>query len=394
MLSSSTSITTDITNEVINASIPVSHSSSTKIYYPNSLTYEGQGRINQLGGVFINGRPLPNHLRMTIIDMANQGIRPCVISRQLRVSHGCVSKILSRFAETGSIEPGSIINNSKSNNLSADIEQKINEYKNIYSNSPKFVSEIRERLIRDGICKPTSLPSLNTLTRLLYNDDYDYDKNHDEELNNEKKSTDKIIKNRRYRTTFNQDQIDELEQIFQETHYPDVQIREKLSKHTGLTEARIQVWFSNRRARWRKIAAAHQQQLPASTNSLVFPNRPIATSSVPIPEPSISSSYFHFNPYCLSTIEKSSSTMDSRFHPSNECTSSTNINNSTNLFVNQQSSFYTRYNNNDYEQIYRSTATFPYTSSNVSGSIFSSSTSTSPPSFYTPNIFDVHNVYL
>ncbi|CAF1531589.1 unnamed protein product, partial [Rotaria sordida] len=61
---------------------------------------------------------------------------------------------------------------------------------------------IRERLIRDGICKPTSLPSLNTLTRLLYNDDYDYDKNHDEELNNEKKSTDKIIKNRRYRRFF------------------------------------------------------------------------------------------------------------------------------------------------------------------------------------------------
>jgi len=36
-----------------------------------------------LGGVFINGRPLPNHLRVKIIDMAAQGIRPCVISRQV-----------------------------------------------------------------------------------------------------------------------------------------------------------------------------------------------------------------------------------------------------------------------------------------------------------------------
>jgi len=36
-----------------------------------------------LGGVFINGRPLPNHLRMKIIDMAAQGVRPCVISRQV-----------------------------------------------------------------------------------------------------------------------------------------------------------------------------------------------------------------------------------------------------------------------------------------------------------------------
>lgn len=40
--------------------------------------------------------------------MAHHGIRPCVISRQLRVSHGCVSKILCRYQETGSIRPGAI----------------------------------------------------------------------------------------------------------------------------------------------------------------------------------------------------------------------------------------------------------------------------------------------
>jgi hypothetical protein len=56
----------------------------------------GHGGLNQLGGMFVNGRPLPEVIRQRIVDMAHQGVRPCDISRQLRVSHGCVSKILGR----------------------------------------------------------------------------------------------------------------------------------------------------------------------------------------------------------------------------------------------------------------------------------------------------------
>lgn len=64
--------------------------------------------MNQLGGVFVNGRPLPDCVRRRIVELALLGVRPCDISRQLLVSHGCVSKILTRFYETGSIRPGSI----------------------------------------------------------------------------------------------------------------------------------------------------------------------------------------------------------------------------------------------------------------------------------------------
>ncbi|KAK7919054.1 hypothetical protein WMY93_010338 [Mugilogobius chulae] len=66
------------------------------------------GGVNQLGGVFVNGRPLPDVVRQRIVELAHQGVRPCDISRQLRVSHGCVSKILGRYYETGSIKPGVI----------------------------------------------------------------------------------------------------------------------------------------------------------------------------------------------------------------------------------------------------------------------------------------------
>ncbi|KAH8407502.1 hypothetical protein KR222_004244, partial [Zaprionus bogoriensis] len=127
----------------------------------------GQAGVNQLGGVFVNGRPLPDCVRRRIVDLALCGVRPCDISRQLLVSHGCVSKILTRFYETGSIRPGSIGGSKTKQVATPTVVKKIIRLKE--ENSSMFAWEIREQLQQQRVCDPSSVPSISSINRILRN---------------------------------------------------------------------------------------------------------------------------------------------------------------------------------------------------------------------------------
>uniref|UniRef100_A0A0N5A326 Paired domain-containing protein n=1 Tax=Parastrongyloides trichosuri TaxID=131310 RepID=A0A0N5A326_PARTI len=156
-----TSSTATASNQSQNSNI------STPISTNNNINaYSSHTGVNQLGGVFVNGRPLPDHVRNKIVELAQQGVRPCDISRQLRVSHGCVSKILGRFYETGSIRPG-VIGGSKPKVATPKVVNSITLYK--LQNPTMFAWEIREKLIEDRICEADNVPSVSSINRIVRN---------------------------------------------------------------------------------------------------------------------------------------------------------------------------------------------------------------------------------
>ncbi|KAK3103799.1 hypothetical protein FSP39_021978 [Pinctada imbricata] len=117
-----------------------------------------------MGGTYINGKALPDFMRQRIIILSNQGLKAAEISRQLRVSHGCVSKLLRRYKLTGSIKAKSQ-GGSKPTVAIPSVVETIHRYKE--ENPTIFAWEIREKLLLDRVCNIDNVPSISSINRIV-----------------------------------------------------------------------------------------------------------------------------------------------------------------------------------------------------------------------------------
>ncbi|XP_071274563.1 paired box protein Pax-4 [Agelaius tricolor] len=227
------------------------------------MQHRGPSGVNQLGGLFLNGRPLPTCKRQRIIALAASGARSSDISRSLKVSNGCVSKILGRYYRTGAVGPKAV-GGSKPRMATPAVVARIARLK--LEQPGLFAWEIRRQLHAEGICAGSGILSVSSINRVLRTLPSDLRLAAEPRDPRPRVSPQRPAapgspepppgpghrSGGRNRTVFSRQQAEALEEAFRRGQYPDTATRQSLAAATQLPDTTIRVWFSNRRAKWRR----------------------------------------------------------------------------------------------------------------------------------------------
>ena len=118
-----------------------------------------QLRQNMNGGIYDNGRSLPTMYRDRILDLHHDGLSERQIAREVRVSHTYVGEVIKRYDESNIG-----LRAQRSHFVKPKVDQTVSEYIECcrLMNPSIYGSEIRQRLLLDGVVHPVDIPSVST----------------------------------------------------------------------------------------------------------------------------------------------------------------------------------------------------------------------------------------
>uniref|UniRef100_A0A2K6T2Z3 Paired box 4 n=1 Tax=Saimiri boliviensis boliviensis TaxID=39432 RepID=A0A2K6T2Z3_SAIBB len=225
---------------------------------------------------------------------------PVPASHLPQVSNGCVSKILGRYYRTGVLEPKGI-GGSKPRLATPPVVARIAQLK---GECPAlFAWEIQRQLCAEGLCTQDKTPSVSSINRVLRalqeNQGLPWAQFRSPVVSapalptphsgSETPRGPHPGTSHRNRTIFSPGQAEALEKEFQRGQYPDSVARGKLAAATSLPEDTVRVWFSNRRAKWRRQEKLKwEMQLPGVSQGLTVPS--VAPGIISAQDPTVSMS--------------------------------------------------------------------------------------------------------